>query len=892
MADERLPRKLAAVLYADVAGYSRVTASDEDGAHRILSDYLDLIASVIAGRHGQVMHYAGDAVLAMFEAAVDALSSALHIQAEITTRNAALPEEQRIRFRIGLHLGDVIQDRGDIYGTGVNVAARLEALAEPGGICVSESLRLAVGQKLALAYVDLGPQALKNLETPVRAYQVRTAPAGVAATPAEGAVPHTVKGVTSRGRLTKVVTLGLLLGAVGTGLILFWRQASVNTSFYAKIIPQIEQMIDAGDWEAAYMLTQDAQRSFPDAPELAELWKRFSWRVMLETDPPGATVYRRAYDAPKDRWEELGATPIKERRIPFGISRLRFERDGYLPLERLFGSGILLGDEFPVSGTALFAVVPAETYKLDTSATLPEGKVRVPGWSEVIGAEQVTFNDFFLDRTEVTNSAFQAFVAAGGYRQGSLWDPIVRDGKTLPFEEAVALFTDKTRRQGPSTWEAGDYPEGQADFPVSGVSWYEARAYARFMRQELPSVYHWRHAFDGASMRWQLPAANLEGGGPRSVKDSKSMSYVGAFDLAGNVREWLANEQEGQRMILGGSYNDSANTAMNTITVVAPALDRSPGNGFRLAITRDDAHAAELGRAPLPTFAPSTGWAEPVSDELFNAYGRAFAYEKTPLNARVEASETTRLWLRQRITFDAAYGGERMMLYLYLPASGAAPYQTVMFWPGTNAALYTSIEQLGMRLDFVLKSGRAVAFPVFKGMLERSTGGLINSRTEPVAYRDLTIQQVKDLRRSIDYLETRSDIDPSAIAYFGHSWGGTSGPTAVAHEPRIKVVIFYLGFIWPMLEPEINSINALPRVKAPTLLINGEFDSIPLDNTSQFFSLLGTRPEDKKHVIAIGGHFVPQDVLVRETLDWLDKYLGQVAMVRSVATQTVESGDQ
>jgi alpha-beta hydrolase superfamily lysophospholipase len=95
----------------------------------------------------------------------------------------------------------------------------------------------------------------------------------------------------------------------------------------------------------------------------------------------------------------------------------------------------------------------------------------------------------------------------------------------------------------------------------------------------------------------------------------------------------------------------------------------------------------------------------------------------------------------------------------------------------------------------------------------------------------------------------------------------------------MKTAILYLGFIFPMLEPEIDSINALPRVKVPTLLLNGEFDAVPLENTQHFFTLLGTPAADKKHVVALGGHFVRQDVLVRETLDWLDKYLGPPRVV-------------
>jgi len=172
MDSDRLPRKLAAILYADVAGYSRLTGEDEDATHRRLRDYLDLIAKTIDDHHGQVMHYAGDAVLAKFDAVVDALSSAVSVQEQLKNRNTDLPDERKVQFRIGVNLGDVIEDRGDIYGDGVNVAARLESLADEGGICISESVRTAIGKKLDLAYESMGEQQVKNIEEPVRAHRV------------------------------------------------------------------------------------------------------------------------------------------------------------------------------------------------------------------------------------------------------------------------------------------------------------------------------------------------------------------------------------------------------------------------------------------------------------------------------------------------------------------------------------------------------------------------------------------------------------------------------------------------------------------------------------------------------------------------------------------------
>jgi adenylate cyclase len=169
---DRLPRKLAAILYADVAGYSRLTGEDEDATHRRLSDYLDSIAKTIENHHGRVMHYAGDAVLAKFDAVVDALSSATAMQSELEDLNQDLPDERKLQFRVGVNLGDVIEDRGDIYGDGVNVAARLESLADAGGICISESVRTAIGKKLPYGYEFMGEQQVKNIEEPVRAYAV------------------------------------------------------------------------------------------------------------------------------------------------------------------------------------------------------------------------------------------------------------------------------------------------------------------------------------------------------------------------------------------------------------------------------------------------------------------------------------------------------------------------------------------------------------------------------------------------------------------------------------------------------------------------------------------------------------------------------------------------
>jgi len=193
LASERVERRLTAILAADVAGYSRLTGLDEEGTHVQLQDHLrTLVDPKIAEHRGRVVKNTGDGMLAEFSSVVDAMRCALDVQRGMVERNANVPQEKRIEFRIGVNVGDVIIDRGDIFGDGVNVAARLEGLAEPGGICVSARVREYAQDQLNITFEDVGEQQLKNIARPVRAHRVRLDPAGktrpAPAAPEDGAV--------------------------------------------------------------------------------------------------------------------------------------------------------------------------------------------------------------------------------------------------------------------------------------------------------------------------------------------------------------------------------------------------------------------------------------------------------------------------------------------------------------------------------------------------------------------------------------------------------------------------------------------------------------------------------------------------------------------------------
>ena len=215
MTAEKFKRKLAAILSADVKGYSRLMGADEEATVRTLEEYKEVMASSIQHHRGRIVGTAGDSVLAEFSSVVDAVQCAVEIQQVLRAKNALLPETRRMEFRIGINLGDVIEEGDTIYGDGVNIAARLEGLAEPGGICISESAYQQIENKLPLRYDYLGEHEVKNIAKPVRVYCARIeADAG----------PSRVRGKKKLGeKLLSRVTFGIGVMVVGVLALILWQ---------------------------------------------------------------------------------------------------------------------------------------------------------------------------------------------------------------------------------------------------------------------------------------------------------------------------------------------------------------------------------------------------------------------------------------------------------------------------------------------------------------------------------------------------------------------------------------------------------------------------------------------------------------------------------------------
>ena len=172
MGPEGVKRRISAILSADVAGYSKLMEADEETTVRTMESYRKTVSSLIEQHNGHVIDSPGDNLLSEFVSVVEAVQCAVEIQHVIKAKNAVLPEARRMQFRIGVHLGDVIEEEGRTYGDGVNIAARIEGIADAGGICISESAYQQIKTKLSLGYEDLGERSLKNITDPVRLYRI------------------------------------------------------------------------------------------------------------------------------------------------------------------------------------------------------------------------------------------------------------------------------------------------------------------------------------------------------------------------------------------------------------------------------------------------------------------------------------------------------------------------------------------------------------------------------------------------------------------------------------------------------------------------------------------------------------------------------------------------
>lgn len=606
-------------------------------------------------------------------------------------------------------------------------------------------------------------------------------------------------------------------------------------------------------------------------PDFQKFWDDITVELTITSEPTGARIYAKPYSKPDTTWTLLGETPLFDCSFPRGVSRIKIEKPGYEDLYDILYNSYGYHD-----------LEEPRHYPIYKTSEKPEGMVHAQGFmGNYIRTGELperTVGEFWIDQFEVTNKAYKAFLEAGGYTKPEYWNHSFIDGKdTLSWKMGMERFKDQTGWLGPAYWELGDYAPGKDNFPVSGISWYEAAAYASFAKKELPSIYHWTYLAEIHATPEIVKFGNFNKTGPVEVGSNEGITRFGTMDLPGNVSEWVYNSSGTQKIIMGGNYLEPPYLYINRFRT--SPWTRSELIGFRCMRYINDTLKQELIQARGENSRDLSKF-EPVSDEAFSIIKEMYRYEKTDLNPRIKATIDTTDWIQEDILVDVPYENNRMQISVFLPKNSSPPYQTILYFPHDGPLYSNSVTDLPSffeeGLDFFVKSGRAVAFPVYYNTFGRGEIEIKDLYT----WRQTHVFRVIDFQIACDYIESRSDLDKEKLSYVGVSWGGWYAPYFLAIEDRIKLGILVLfGASMNESPKDLDQLNYIPRVEVPMLLLDGRYDfAFPVESQQVFYDLLGTPEQDKDWKLYETTHTVPRVDLVNESMKWLDEYLGPVEL--------------
>jgi eukaryotic-like serine/threonine-protein kinase len=693
-------------------------------------------------------------------------------------------------------------------------------------------------------------------------------------------------------RIVAIAAAAVFLASIAAWFI--WDNR--NLSWARDQVPQIEALSNSGNYFAAYDLAVETEKYLPNDPTITRLMPTISDTLTVTSEPAGAQVYLKRFspDAAGNfpPRQLVGTTPIRELRIARGQYLLYVEKDGFAKTVQTISGALLRGGGMtsaPPPLTIEQKLLAADRVP-DGMTLVTGGEYRLRGWTRPTDAK-VHLDDFLIDQYEVSNQDYKEFINAGGYLKKQYWThPFIKDGKTLTWEEGVQEFKDRTGLPGPRTWSGQNFPEGKARHPVTDVSWYEAAAYAAFRGKQLPTIFQWEKAarsgrvvpptnympwgafYPGDTTEWR---ANFEGDGTIPVDSFEfGMSPFGAYNMAGNVSEWCLNETSEGFISAGGAWGEPVYTFANYGR--SPGFYTSDKRGFRCAMnlggTGNDGNLRIEINREIPVYTRSSG-------QDFARWVKAYDYHKSPLDPQLEKQETD-AWTRERITFNGA-NGERAIAYLYLPKNFPRPLQVIHLLPASDVevGLRSADRAAEAWLATEIKAGRAVFIVVLKGYIERlRPAGFVEPDRTTAEYRDKMVNWITDLRRGLDYLETRDDIDSKKIGFVGPSAGGTVGLILAAVDRRYASVFLAASGVrkhFTQWIAEANPINFAPQIRGPILMLQGRHDENLAWKTEAepLYKLLS---EPKRLILYDGGHAPPMELFATTTHGWFNETLGPV----------------
>ncbi len=679
-----------------------------------------------------------------------------------------------------------------------------------------------------------------------------------------------------------------------------WRTAGLEWA--RRQVPEIEKLAEAGRYFEAYELTVPVRKYLPEDAKLTRLLTVISDMLSVQSEPAGARVYLKRFVAgpatASPPRKLVGTTPLSGLEIARGGYVVSVEKEGYVPFQRTW-SGVAAGG---LDAPIVFDPIPIKVQLTPVEDAqrgmvfVPGGEYRLVAWRRPTDA-LVKLDDYFVDQCEVTNGEYQVFVNAGGYLDHQFWThPFVKDGRELTRKEAMLELRDRTGRVGPRGWSNQMFPEGRANHPVTGITWYEAEAYAAFQGKSLPTIFQWEKAARngvknpmGLIMPWGILEGTAEGranfadnGGRGTIPVGHlefGMSPFGCYEMAGNVTEWCLNETS-EGFISSGSSWGSYSYEFGWYATY-PGFYSSDRLGFRCVSKRTNV-TGDQGASwiniddEVPRY---TAEPEAKVREWFVNYDHKGPAD---LDEHVVEVKETKEWRREKISYVGA-DGERALAYLYLPPKHfPGPHQVIHLVPAGD--VWNRLRSLpqSIEADYApfVRSGRAVFSVVLRGYIERDRP---RSWTAPDSssreFVEAEARNIVDLRRGLDYLQTRGDVDASKVAFMVASAGGMM-MALPAIDARYRAEILWGASIRKsqlQVHPEARVINFVPLIRVPKLLVQGLYDEMaPLKTEWQPLYDLLPVPKEKKFFP--GGHVPDAEFFVPTVNEFLDENLGCVSV--------------
>ncbi len=690
-----------------------------------------------------------------------------------------------------------------------------------------------------------------------------------------------------------------------------------NPENLPEIHSRLQKLVNDEKYFEAHLLAEEHKSLLENDSVFQQLSLIIYDTLSVTSDPEGAKVYLLRYNPHNTdstgNGKLIGETPIKNLQIVRGDYLIIIEKSAeqketseneltfpfgkieYIPVKRVASSYPIM-KEFPVivRGIKINA-------KLIEKDKLPENMVFVPGGNHKLMSSSVqqekplTLDNYFIDKYEVSNADFKKFIQAGGYLKEEYWKyKFKKNGKEIPWQEAMKLFIDRTNLNGPRSWVNQNYPAGKEKYPVTDITWYEAAAYAEFLGKSLPTVYQWEKAarngvpnYHSTSMPWGLIYAlddisgrtNFNSNGTVPVdKFDFGISYYECYNVAGNVKEWCLNKSTDGFVYADGSYQDS-----NYVFGTFKSFDgfySSPALGFRcvknLPTSKSDQGSMMIDlNVQVPVY-------HPVDDSKMKSILKLYDYEKKPLNPKIIFTEENKYWVKEKVAFDSPFG-DKILGYLFLPKKSEKPFQCILWNPHSGVYRYGYSSDWAAEKLFTenIKYGRALFVIIPKGTSERKWEfGEERTDKSSKLFHNRLIRWVIEQRIVLDYLESRSDIDSSRIAYIttANDYDGFIVPGV---DNRFKCNIIIANGIYEedqkILSAEINPVNFLSRYKAPTYMMHGKYDEAVYFSASVLpaYNLLS---EPKKLEALNTTHVPPLAMRVPLINKWLDESLGKVKL--------------